>query len=114
MAYKWKPSASQRKAFAEKMKDPEEKSAYEENKRNKNTYSDNPLSFKHKSFIPTNLQYNEAMKFLGMVGLTYKQQDACNQITSTYVCQDKCHHDYIHIINALSRGSQKIGDDTDN
>jgi len=29
MAYKWKPSASQRRAFAERMKDPAEQAAYE-------------------------------------------------------------------------------------
>lgn len=32
MGYKWKPSASQRRAFAEKMSSPEERAGYYENK----------------------------------------------------------------------------------
>ena len=36
--YKWKPNASQRREFAEKMQDPEEKAAYEQRKIDKKLY----------------------------------------------------------------------------
>ena len=38
MGYKWKPNASQRREFAERMRDPEEKSAYETKKAEKQLY----------------------------------------------------------------------------
>jgi len=61
MGYKWKPNASQRAAFRERMQDPEEKQAYEERKRLKNSYE----GFKNKEFIPTLNQYNVANEMLG-------------------------------------------------
>ena len=36
--YKWKPNASQRREFAEKMQDPKEKAAYEQRKIDKKLY----------------------------------------------------------------------------
>lgn len=105
MGYRWKPNASQRRDFAERMKDPEEQKSYEERKRAKNTYSDNPLSFKHKSFIPTQFQNDQARKFLSMNKLTSEQQDACSQVIYGYGCQEKIHHDYIHIVNELTRNN---------
>ena len=38
MGYKWKPNASQRREFAERMKDPEEQEAYDTRKREKAMY----------------------------------------------------------------------------
>lgn len=104
MGYRWKPSANQRKEFAEKMQDPIQKQIYEENKRAKNTYSDNSRSFKHKSFIPTSSQYENALKFT-TIELNGEQSNACNQVIYGYTCQEKIHHDYIHIINEMTRNS---------
>lgn len=109
---RWQPNASQRREFAERMKDEDEKAAYEARKRAKNTYSDNPLSFKHKDFVPTEFQYQQAQKFLNEQ-LTPTQKYACNRVCDGFVCQDKVSHDYIHIINSLQRGTIKPGNDLD-
>jgi len=53
MSYRWKPNASQRRAFAEKMKDPEEQQAYNDRKREKRLYD----NWKDKDFVPTKDQY---------------------------------------------------------
>lgn len=103
MGYRYKPSASQRKEFAERMKDPEEQKVYEDRKRAKSTYSDNPLSFKHKSFVPTQMQNDHSWKMLSIEGLKEEQYEAARQVLSAFSCQDKVHHDYIHIVNAHQR-----------
>lgn len=95
---KWRPNASQRKAFAEKMQDPTERAAYLERKAFKNSYE----GFKDRSFIPTKEQYEFAM-FNRPADITAEQQDACNQITYGFSCQEKIHHDYIHIVNEMHR-----------
>lgn len=104
--HKWKPSASQRKAFAEKMNsDPEYASEYLNRKHAKNTYSDDPRSFKHRSFIPTEFQNSQARLFIETKELTTEQRDGCNQVIYGYGCQEKIHHDYIHIVNELTRNT---------
>lgn len=103
--YKWKPSASQRREFAEKMNsDPEYAREYLNRKHAKTTYSDDPRSFKHREFVPTQMQYNEAARFLGTKELTEEQKTACNQVMYGYSCQEKVHHDHIHIVNSMTRG----------
>ena len=118
MKYKWKPNATQRREFAERMKDPDEQKAYSDRKIAKNTYSNNPLSFKHKSFIPTETQYKHAQKmFLSCPidnPLTIEQRDACNQVIYGYSCQEKVHHDYIHIINEHRRNEIGIQSQREN
>ena len=104
MSYRWKPNASQRREFAIKMQDPEEKAAYEERKRFKNSYD----GFKNKEFIPTKEQYENAFKMLNNINLTDNQKDACNQVIYGYDCQEKIHHDYIHIINEFRRSENKF------
>lgn len=97
--YKWKPNASQRKEFIEKMKDPKEQAAYSERKYAKIHYNLNDnRSFANKSFIPTENQYCTAINMLNNK-LTPEEFDAANQVSSGYICQDKIHHGYIHIIN---------------
>ncbi len=97
---KWKPSASQRRAFAEKMKDPTEQTAYLERKRQKNSYN----GFKDREFVATKEQHEFAMTFM-QSGLkaTPEQEDACNQVLYSYSCNEKVHHDYIHIVNELRK-----------
>ena len=96
--YKWRPNASQRKAFAEKMKDPEEKAAYEERKRFKHSYE----GFKDRDFIPTKEQYDFCMTYPELF-ITEEEKDAVNQIIYGYGCNEKIHHQYIHIINEKRR-----------
>lgn len=104
MGYRWKPNASQRREFAERIKDPAEQAAYAERKRHNHSYA----GFKDKSFIPTQQQYDYAMYLigLGLESISYKVADAANMVTSAWVCQDKVHHDYIHIINSVQRGDK--------
>jgi hypothetical protein len=102
--YRWKPNASQRREFAEKMKDPDEKKAYEERKYAKNHYiPDDPRSFANKSFIPTKEQ-NNYVRSIYNNDITSEQKEAYDQVIYGYGCQEKIHHDYIHIINSMRRG----------
>lgn len=97
--YKWKPNASQRKEFAQRMKDPEEQAIYLERKHAKNSYNPNDSrSFANRCFIPTQFQYEVAVNMLGK-DLTDEQKHAAKIVMSGYSCQDKVHHNYIHIIN---------------
>lgn len=109
MTYKWKPSATQKRAFAERMKDPVEQEAYQERKTVKADKRRAGSKFDYSSaggsYVPTQLQYEEAFKFLGKENLTPEQKNACNQVMYGYSCQEKIHHDNIHIVNELTRNS---------
>lgn len=109
MGYKWKPSASQRKAFAAKMQNPIERAKYEQSKIEKAYKRRADSKFEYNSaggmYVPTQHQYDCAIRYLQTKELTHEQQDACNMVTSAYICQDKVHHDYIHIVNELIRSN---------
>lgn len=96
--YKWKPNASQRHAFAEKMKDPDEQAAYTERKRLKHSYE----GFKDKNFIPTKEQHDFCCNHMELF-TTIEEQTAVNIVMSGYICQDKVDHNMIHIINVMRR-----------
>lgn len=112
MAYKWKPSASQRKAFAEKMQDPQEQATYNEKKEIKADKRRAGSRYNYNSaggnYVPTQEQYNASTAFFGKGDLTNEQEDACRMVMSAWICQDKIHHDYIHVVNELIRGSQNV------
>lgn len=101
--YKWKPSASQRRAFAEKMKDPDEQAAYELRKRQRRE-KDFESSFTKgiRSYVPTKEQHDFAT-FNRPDDMTPEQEDACNQVASAFDCMDKIDHTYIHIVNEMRR-----------
>lgn len=109
MGYKWKPSASQRKAFAAKMQDPTERAEYEQRKATRADRRRFGSKFDYNSaggmYVPTQNQYDCAMRYLQTKELTHEQQEACNMVMSAYSCQDKVHHDYIHIVNELVRSN---------
>jgi len=111
MAYKWKPNASQRKAFAAKMQDPDEAQAYEQRKINKADRRRAGSKFDYKSaggsYIPTLDQYNFCSNGFG-IGLTPEQYIAFNDVMYGYVCQEKVHHDQIHIVNELRRKTKQV------
>lgn len=102
MAYKWRPNATQRKEFAEKMKDPDEKNAYEERKRLKHSFE----GFKNKEFVPTQEQHDYCMDHRGDNELTAEQRSAMDTVMYGYSCSEKVHHDSIHIVNMLRRGEK--------
>lgn len=107
MAYKWKPSAAQRKAFADKMKDPEQQAAYHQRKHDKAEKRRAGSNFSYSSaggnYVPTKIQYEYAMKFLGDKELSEEQGHACTMVVSGFSCNEKVHHDYIHVVNELIR-----------
>lgn len=104
---KWKPNASQRRAFAERMQDPEEKAAYEARKEARAEKRRAGSNFDYATaggqYVPTEYQYSQAMFFLGHKELDDQQKDACNQVVYGFTCQEKIHHDYIHVVNELTR-----------
>lgn len=107
MAYKWRPSASQRRAFAERMKDPAEQAAYLERKEDRAAKRRASSAYNYSSaggnYIATKSQHDAAMIALQSLQLTPEQRDACHQVTYSFSCQEKIHHDYIHIVNELRR-----------
>lgn len=106
MSYKWKPSASQRKAFAEKMSNPEEQVAYEARKRSRADKKRATSKFDYASaggnYMPTKDQHDYCLNNWPST-TTSEQQDARNQVMYGYSCQEKINHDYIHIINEMRR-----------
>ena len=99
---KWKPSASQRKEFAQRMQDPDEQATYEarqaekaRKKRSKSHYNYNTAG---GNYIPTLAQYEAALKVQDM-GIEGIQKDASAMVIYGYTCNEKVDHDYIHIIN---------------
>ncbi len=106
MAYKWKPSASQRKAFAEKMKDPTEQEAYYNRKSQKAEKRRASSKFDYNTaggeYVPTKEQHDFCL-FSWPSNTTSEQDTARNIVMSGYACNEKVHHDYIHLVNELRR-----------
>jgi hypothetical protein len=106
MAYKWRPSASQRREFAERMKDPVEKAAYEARKEEKAAKRRAGSRFDYESaggsYVPTQGQYEfcntHPELFVGI-----EKGCACASVIMAYLNQNKVHHDYIHIVNEVWR-----------
>jgi hypothetical protein len=108
MGYRWKPSKSQRRAFAERMKDPAEQQAYEARKTDKATKRRAGSKFDYASaggeYLPTKQQHDFALTYMQSGNtLTSEQEDALNQVMYGYSCQEKVHHDSIHVCNELMR-----------
>jgi hypothetical protein len=60
------------------------------------------------NYIPTKIQYDFAMKFLLNKSLSEKQKNAANMVILAYSCNEKTHHDHIHIINEMIRNETNI------
>lgn len=104
--YKWKPSASQRREFAQRMQNPEEKAAYEKRKEDKLNNKRAGSKFDYNSaggnYVPTKNQYDFVMNHMDLFN-TDEESDAANQIMFGYVNNEKVHHDNIHIVNEKIR-----------
>jgi len=101
----WKPSASQRREFANNMQDPEYREAYEtrktanvEKRRQSSKYD---YASAGGQYMPTEIQYNAAMEL--MASGTMQQQDAARMVIYGFTCSEKVDHDHIHIINEYIR-----------
>jgi len=107
MAYKWKPSASQRRAFAQRMRDPNEKASYEAAKQTKAEKRRSTSRFDYDKaggyYTPTKQQHDDAFRYVSGKDLTTEQVNACEMVMSGYSLQEKVHHDYIHVVNELRR-----------
>jgi hypothetical protein len=109
MAYKWKPSKSQRKAFAIKMQsDIEYATAYNQRKAEREEKRRANSQFDYKTaggnYIPTLLQFEYCMNH-NFPNLTMEQEAAINEVMRGFSCNEKIHHDYIHIVNELIRNN---------
>jgi len=109
MAYRWKPSATQRREFAQRMQDPNEQAAYLARKEQKAEKRRATSKFDYSSagglYVPTKAQYEWCMSNYSKE-LTEEQRNAFNQVTFGYSCQEKIHHDSIHIVNELIRNTE--------
>lgn len=106
MAYRWKPSKTQRKEFAQRMgSDPQYAADYHARKNAKKEKNRSGSKFDYDSaggyYVPTQTQHDFCLRFIGE--LTTEQRDAFNQVAYGFNCQEKVHHDLIHIVNELMR-----------
>lgn len=109
---KWKPSKSAKREFAIKMQnDLEFAIDYNNRKQIKNDKRKASSQFDYESaggnYIPTKYQsdfcFNNPELFI-----TLHEQEAKNNILYGYSCQEKVHHDYIHIVNEKIRLKNKF------
>ena len=102
---KWRPSKAQKKAFAERMKDPEQAKAYEQRKLNRMEKRRNTSRFDYETaggfFVPTRLQYEQCISHYD--DMNKEQKQAANAVISGFTCNEKIHHDSIHIVNEFLR-----------
>ncbi len=106
MGYKWKPSKSQRREFAIRMQDPQEKAAYEARKEEKAQKRRAGSSFDYNKaggfYVPTREQHDFCFDNMHLFN-SPEEIDAANFVMSGYICNEKVHHDYIHIVNEKRR-----------
>ena len=103
MAYKWKPSASQKREFAEKMQNEEFANKYYERQQKNDIKRQASSRYSYATaggyYVPTEEQVKSAHTFLMNFELTSEESTACTVVVSG----NKTHHDYIHIVNELRR-----------
>jgi hypothetical protein len=106
---KWKPSASQRRAFAENMKSPEFAANYYERQRERAEKRRAKSQFDYASaggaFVPTKLQHDAAFELLQMTPAP-EQSQAANMVIFGYTNKEKVNHDFIHVVNEFLRSKQ--------
>ena len=111
MAYKWKPSKAQRTEFAQRMQNSEEKAAYEARKTTKAEKRRSTSSFEYNTaggnYVPTKTQHDFCFNNIHLFQ-TSEEQQASNMVIYGYSCQEKVHHDYIHIVNEKQRKVSQI------
>jgi len=108
MAYKWKPSATQRREFAQRMKDPDERATYEARKVERADKRRAGSQYDYEKaggyFVPTKAQHDFCFQNLHLFG-TPKERDAAEIVMSAWSCAEKVHRDYLHIVNEKIRSS---------
>lgn len=86
MFRRWKPSAAQRRAFAERMADPAQRAAYEARKAAKAEKRRAGSSFDYQtaggSFVPTDAQYATCGRIMDDPASTQEERDAAALVAS--------------------------------
>lgn len=107
MAYKWKPSKAAKKEFAERMQNPIEAAAYQQRKEDKANKRRKGSKFDYTSaggeYLPTDYQNKTAFKMVTDSLITPEQKQAANMVISAFSCNEKTHHDNIHLVNEYAR-----------
>jgi hypothetical protein len=103
---KWKPSKSARREFAQNMQNETFASNYYARKeaRAENRRSTSQFDYETAggNYIPTQYQHDFCLDHYDLFN-TPEKRNAANMVMSGYSCQDKVHHDYIHIVNEIIR-----------
>jgi len=112
MAYKWRPSKTQAREFAKKMKEDEEfANAYYERKIAKQEKNRTSSKFDYDSaggyYVPTESQYDFCMKNMHLFK-TDDELSAMNKVICSYMNNMKTHHDDIHIVNEIMRNNIEL------
>lgn len=110
MKYKWKPSKAQRREFAERMAtDTAYREAYHQRKEQRAEKKRSTSRFNYQTaggeYIPTESQHKAAFELLNLQP-TPEQKEACNMVLYGYSCNEKVHHDFIHLINEYIRNKK--------
>jgi hypothetical protein len=106
MSYKWKPSALQKREFANNMKNEEFVNEYYAKREAKVDKRRSTSQFDYNAaggnYVPTREQYIFCVDNINQFE-TREEIDAMNFVMSGYVMNEKVHHDYIHIVNEKRR-----------
>lgn len=104
---KWRPSRKQAREFAKNMENEEYRNAYLERKALREKKRRDNSMFDYDSaggrYIPTQAQYDAAVRYIEERELTMMEETACNDVIYGYTCKEPIHHDHIHIVNEMRR-----------
>ncbi|HPW66969.1 MAG TPA: hypothetical protein PLS84_07775 [Salinivirgaceae bacterium] len=112
MRHKWKPTQAQRREFAERMAtDTAYSDSYYQRKKKVAEKKRSASKFDYQTaggeYIPTESQFKAAFDLLNL-NPTAEQKEACNMVWYGYSCEEKVHHDFIHLINEYIRSKNKV------
>ena len=106
MTRKWKPSAAQRREFAERMQNPLEKIAYEARKQERADRRRSKSDFDYEKaggqYVPTKNQHDFCFRNSELF-VTTREREASDNVMYGYSCHEKVSHDDIHIVNEKIR-----------
>jgi len=109
MGYKWRPSKTQKREFAEKMQNDSQFAEdyykrQEEKKLKKQASSKFDYNNAGGYYIATKNQYDFCYNNVSLF-ISDEEKIAMNDVIYSYTCQEKIHHDSIHIVNEKIRNT---------
>ena len=104
----WRPSKTQRRDFAIKMQTDEQFAAeYNQRKISKAEKKRAGSQFDYSSaggkYIPTEFQYQTAIKILMSDSTDSELRNSANLVLGGFSCSETVHHDHIHRVNQYFR-----------